>query len=110
MRMPEICAAKDGDKGRQVLRSTWAVMALLMIALSTLGQEATSEWHAEVRRYAEIRDWPAAMRIVDREISRYPSDTDVRAWRARVLVWSDQLPEAEEEYLAIVKVSPRDPD
>jgi len=108
--MPEICVAKDAYKGRQVLRSAWAAIALLMIAASTSGQEATSEWQAEVRRYAEIKDWAAAMRIVDREISRYPSDTDVRAWRARILVWSDRLPEAEGEYLAILKVSQRDPD
>jgi hypothetical protein len=35
---------------------------------------------------------------------------DVRAWRARILAWSNRLVEAEREYLAILTVTQRDPD
>lgn len=34
----------------------------------------------------------------------------MRAWRARVLAWSGKLPEAEKEYVEILKVSRTDPD
>src|SRR5690242_2089941 len=50
------------------------------------------------------------MRVVEQEIARAPQDIDVRAWRARVLAWSGRLPEAEKEYLEILKVSRTDPD
>jgi tetratricopeptide (TPR) repeat protein len=50
------------------------------------------------------------MRIVDQEIARAPQNMDVRAWRARVLTWSGKLPDAEKEYLEILKVSRTDPD
>src|SRR5467141_4947529 len=50
------------------------------------------------------------MRIVERELARAPQDTDVRAWRARVMTWSGHLAEAEKEYLEILKVSRNDPD
>jgi len=63
-----------------------------------------------VRKYAEAKDWDSAMRLVEQEIARAPEDMDVRAWRARVLAWSGKLPEAEKEYLEILKVSLTDPD
>ena len=50
------------------------------------------------------------MRVVEQQIRRAPQDMDVRAWRARVLAWSGKLPEAEKEYLEILKVSRIDPD
>ena len=50
------------------------------------------------------------MSIVDRQINLAPNDMDVRAWRARLLAWSGHLPEAENEFLAILKISPKDPD
>src|SRR5690242_20792031 len=50
------------------------------------------------------------MRVVEQEIARAPQDMDVRAWRARVLAWAGKLPEAEKEYLEILKVSRMDPD
>jgi hypothetical protein len=46
--------------------------------------------------------------VVEQQIARAPQDVDVRAWRARVLAWSGKLPEAEKEYLEILKVSRTD--
>jgi len=74
------------------------------------GQTETRDWQAQIRKYVETQDWQAAMRLVEQQIARAPEDTDVRAWRARVLAWSGQLAEAEEEYLEILKVSQVDPD
>ena len=74
------------------------------------GQELTLGWREDVQRCVEAKDWTAAMNIVDREIARTPQDMDIRAWRARVLMWSGKLPEAEHEYLEILAVVPNDPD
>ena len=73
-------------------------------------QEQRRDWQAELREFAEAKDWESAMRIVERELAGAPQDTDVRAWRARVLSWSGHAAEAEKEYLEILKVSRNDPD
>lgn len=91
-----------------VISSMFAA-ALLSVA-SAFGQNQTTDWQAQVRKYAEAQDWGAAMKLVDQEIARAPKDMDVRAWRARVLAWSGHLGEAEKEFLEILKVSGKDPD
>lgn len=48
--------------------------------------------------------------MVEQQIARAPQDMDVRAWRACVLAWAGKPPEAEKEYLEILKVSRTDPD
>jgi tetratricopeptide (TPR) repeat protein len=73
-------------------------------------QEQHRDWQAEVRKQAAAKEWASAMSIVDREIARDPQDMEVRVWRALVLVWSGHLPEAEKEYLEILKISRNDPD
>lgn len=50
------------------------------------------------------------MRIVEEQIAHSPKDTDIWAWRARILTWSGRLTEAEAEYLKILQVSKQDPD
>ncbi|HET9378710.1 MAG TPA: tetratricopeptide repeat protein [Chthoniobacterales bacterium] len=108
--MAEIFDSEKGGRHRRGLRSMCAALILLMAGANTRGQGSTSEWQAAVRKYADAKDWAAAMRIVEEEILRHPADTDVRVWRARVLAWSDRLAEAEQEYKLILKVSPKDPD
>jgi len=93
----------------------WTViLSLIAVALLTapqaLGQATTPNWQATVRKYAEAKDWDSAMRVVEQEIAFAPQDTDVRAWRARVLAWSGKLLDAEKEYLEILKISRTDPD
>jgi len=48
--------------------------------------------------------------LVEREIARTPLDVDVLAWRARILMWSGHLADAETEYLKILQISRTDPD
>src|ERR1700758_5387438 len=85
-------------------------LATWLFSAMAYGQQLTPSWQEDVRRCAEARDWNAAMSIVDREVTRAPQDMDVRAWRARVLMWSGKLAEAELEYQTILASSPNDPD
>ncbi len=82
----------------------------LLMAFSPSGHSQTQDWQKQIRKYAEEQDWTSALRVVDQEITRAPKDMDVRAWRARILVWSGNLAEAEQEYLKILSVSRNDPD
>jgi len=86
------------------------VIAALLAVCPTLGQDRPPDWQAEVRQCAEAQDWKCALLIVNQEIARAPQDMDIRAWRARVMTWSGQLPEAEKEYLEILRVSRTDAD
>jgi len=85
------------------------IATLLPVAVAS-GQGLTPAWQAQVRIFAELHDWASAMSVVEQQLARAPQDMDVRAWRARILVWSGRLSEAETEYLDILKISPTDPD
>ncbi len=74
------------------------------------GQLVTSTWQEDVRKCVEAQEWTTAMSIVDREVARTPRDMDVRAWRAKVLMWSGKLAEAELQYHGILAAVPNDPD
>src|SRR2546425_9575306 len=94
------------------LRSFTSRLLAFVSIFGSLGwaQQPAPDWQTEVQKYAQAQDWSGAMRIVDREIARAPHDMDVRAWRARVLVWSGHLAEAEREYREIIASAPNDPD
>jgi hypothetical protein len=68
------------------------------------------DWQTQVRTYCNASDWLSAMRVLEQQIVQAPDDMDLKAWRARVLTWSGKLTQAEQEYLAILKISPNDPD
>ena len=86
------------------------MIGVFLLVLPLTGQMPPADWQAQVRKYAEQKDWASALHIVDQEIARAPGDMDVRAWRARVLQWSGNLAQAEREYLQILQVSKSDPD
>lgn len=81
-----------------------------LLALPACAQNPAADWQQQVRKYIEVKDWKSALRVVDQEIALAPQDMDVRAWRARVLGWSGNLAQAEQEYLQVLKVSKDDPD
>jgi tetratricopeptide (TPR) repeat protein len=85
-------------------------VGVFVLSEPAVGQDSKPDWQTQVRQYCESRDWASAMRIVDQEIARAPQDTDVWAWRARILTWSGHLAEAEKEYVKILDASPKDPD
>ena len=88
----------------------WVISAAVILISAAQGQNRPPAWQTQVRKYAEAKDWVSALRLVDQEIALAPNDMDVRAWRARVLAWSDHLEKAEQEYLELLKVSRTDPD
>jgi tetratricopeptide (TPR) repeat protein len=107
------------DTIRRMSSGAWTIAALRVVAcvcffsLLLRSQEnswATLPWQQQVRRYAQAQDWNAAFTIVDREIARSPEDMDVRAWHARLWLWSGRVSEAEGEFLQIVSISPKNPD
>jgi Flp pilus assembly protein TadD len=87
-----------------------SLLALTLLAVHAPAQEQQSNWQAQVRKYCDASDWLSAMRVLEQEIARAPGDSDLKAWRARVLTWSGRLTQAEQAYLAILKVSANDPD
>jgi tetratricopeptide (TPR) repeat protein len=101
---------------RNVVRCGFGrVLSLCLVLLALPAARAAAQgrqpdWQGQVRKYCEASDWPSAMRVLEQQIARAPGDLDVKAWRARVLTWSGRLAEAQQEYLAILKLSPRDPD
>jgi len=110
LQVPEKLAVHDPQRSgrRTVIRSM--TIALLLALLSADGWGQFPDWQVQVRKCAQGERWDSAMRLVEQEIARAPQDMDVRAWRARVLAWSGKLPEAEKEYLEILKVSRTDAD
>jgi len=50
----------------------WADLWLSADGFPVRGQDSTSEWQAQVRKYAQAQDWDSALRVVDREIARAP--------------------------------------
>src|SRR5216683_6152111 len=101
--------------GQKPLKYWFLRLFTFLVGVSLMGlplrsQEQRPGWQAEVRKCAEAQDWDSALRVIDRESALAPQDMDVRAWRARVLVWSGHLTEAESQYLEILRVSRNDPD
>lgn len=86
------------------------VIAAVLLALPARAQDPQSDWQEQVRKYSQMKDWASAMRIIDQEIARSPRDMDVRAWRARILEWSGNLAQAEQEFLQVLQASKNDPD
>jgi hypothetical protein len=101
---------------RQVVRRvctlvlSTCVVALTLLAARTAAQEQQFDWQAQVRTYCNVRDWPSALRLLEQQIGAAPNDLDLKAWHARVLAWSGNLAQAQQEYLAILNVSEKDPD
>lgn len=73
-------------------------------------QETPHEWQSEARRYAQAQQWDRAMEVVGHVLSRAPQDPEARAWRARLLLWSGRVAEAEQEFRELTRVEPKDPD
>jgi Tfp pilus assembly protein PilF len=110
---PALCGAVSAFALRTKERGL-SLVVLIAIALVSVptskAQSQTPDWQAQVRKYAETKEWDSALRLVEQQIARAPQDMDVRAWRARLLAWAGKLAEAEKEYLEILRVSRTDPD
>ncbi len=67
-------------------------------------------WQEDVRRFAEAKDWTAALAIVDSRLAQAPDDLEARGWRGRVLAWSGRWAEGEMEYRTVLDFAPEDAD
>lgn len=116
-----VCLQSAPKRSREAKwqRGLSRVSAILLLALAAAlvltpsraaAQSQTFEWQIRVRNYVAAQDWAAALFIVEKEIARSPQDTDLWAWRARIMTWSGRLQEAEAEYLKILQISDKDPD
>src|SRR5690242_13923266 len=95
---------------RQSRSTAMCIAVLYLCSLVVNAQAVMPSWQQEVRRSAEQKDWTAALTIVNRQIALTPHNADVRGWRARVLLWSGKLVEAEIEYNELLATVPDDPD
>lgn len=96
--------------GKSVLVISRLAVGFWLLSAIGWGQQSISSWQEDVRKFVEVHDWTAAMAVVDREVARTPADMDVRGWRARVLMWSGKLAEAESEYHKILSSAGDDAD
>src|SRR5207244_9905088 len=93
-----------------LLLVVYLTTGVLALGAAAVGQESAPDWQTAVRQTCDAKDGASAMRILERQIGRAPQDTDVWAWRARVLTWSGNLAEAANKYVRMLKVSKKDPD
>lgn len=82
----------------------------VVLTASCWCQQAGTDWRAEVRSYVEASNWSAALALVDKQLAQAPNDSEVLAWRARVLLWAGRLDEAESQWKQVLAVAPNDPD
>ena len=50
------------------------------------------------------------MDVVEKQRQRTPGDAEVLAWRARLLLWSGHVDEAEQAWQRVLELAPADPD
>ena len=87
-----------------------SLLVLTLCVAQGAAQDRQLDWRTQVRVYCDASDWLSAMKVLEQRISEAPNDMDLTVWRARVLTWSGNIAQAEQEYLAILKISPNDPD
>jgi len=110
-----IANAKAGQNAskrpcRDLVFIALALAWLAATCFAVRAQEKDSGWQAEVRKQAEAHDWAGALRIVDGELARVPNDVEVLAWRARLLLWSGSVEDAERLFRELTIRERRDPD
>ena len=92
------------------IASTCALLLSFCCAAAVPQQAAPPTWQDEVRREAQAQNWAKALDIVDSVLKTHPHDDDVKAWHARVLLWSGDVKSAQAEFLMLTADSPEDPD
>ena len=87
-----------------------SLLVLTLFVARAAAQDRLTDWQTQVRTYCNANDWASAMKVLEQRIAQAPDDMDLKAWHARVLAWSGNLTQAEQEYLGILKISANDPD
>jgi len=87
----------------------WVIL-FAAVLLAPCQSQTGNDWKDEVRKLADARNWSAALAAVDAQLIKRPENSELRAWHARVLMWSGQLNAAENEWKRVLVVEPNDPD
>lgn len=85
------------------------MLAVLTCVLPAMPQQPAA-WQQQIREQVAAHQFNAALAIADHWLAEAPADLDARGWRARLLAWSGQLPEAEAEYRRVLAAAPQDAD
>ena len=96
-------------RARHVRTLRQVLQTVLVGVLPALAQQQ-ADWLQHVREQVVAQQWSAALETTDRRLAAVPTDLEARGWRARLLVWSGHLPEAEAEYRSVLAVAPEDTD
>jgi YaiO family outer membrane protein len=91
------------------LAATMVAGFLVLLAAHALAQPAADQT-SRIRSLVAAGQFDRASAIVDDWIARYPDDLDARAWRARLLAWTNRWPEAESAYRDLLVLAPNDAD
>lgn len=105
--------AKKGPGQRireQGLRCLATLLVGLLAVLSVAAQQSAPDWQPQVRDLVARQELNAALAIVDKRLAEAPQDLEARGWRARLLTWTDHLPQAEAEYRRVLDSAPKDTD
>jgi tetratricopeptide (TPR) repeat protein len=96
-------------RARHVRTLRQVLQTVVVGVLPALAQQQP-DWLQHVREQVAAQQWSAALEIADRRLAAVPTDLEARGWRARLLVWSGHLPEAEAEYRSVLAAAPEDTD
>jgi tetratricopeptide (TPR) repeat protein len=86
------------------------VLGLALLLAFPIRAQQHDDWMANLRKQVAAHRLALALDIANQRLAVAPGDTDARGWRARILGWLGQLQEAENEYRAVLRVTPRDSD
>jgi YaiO family outer membrane protein len=86
-------------------------MAGLMVHLGSIaGAQPAPDQASRVRSLVAAGQFDRASVVVDDWTAQYPDDLDARAWRARLLAWTNHWNEAESAYCDLLVLAPEDVD
>src|SRR5713226_1125662 len=94
-------------RARRVGMLRRVLQAVLVWVLPAMAHQQ-ADWQRQVREQVAAQQWSAALETADRRLAAVPTDLEARGWRARLLVWSGHLPEAEAEYRSVLAAAPED--
>lgn len=92
------------------LRAGAILLLCLMGPLSRGAPQGTVDWQRQVRDLVARQQLNEALSVAEKRLAEAPQDAEARGWRARLLTWTNRLPEAEAEYRQALSGAPKDTD
>jgi len=70
--------------------------------------QTSDDWQPRVRTEVQAQNLDAAFAVVEQRLAQAPDDLEAHGWRGRLLAWKGHWPEAEAEYLLVLRSFPKD--